>query len=484
MRVAQPPLKYVALGDSLTAGFQDLTLRGDSQEKGFPQLIADAAWIDFETPRLVDGAPPGLFQGARMTIGKTFAQALRIALGMALPGGCLALGRTPPEWTLMPLGWLMAGREPSQRPPDNLGVPGFELRHLETVSSNQQLMKEMAEHATFVGQMSVMAPVIKAVLQDGGGWQEGKSALDRAVEAQPDLITFWAGNNDALEPALMGHVDDQTLTPLEDKRWVYSSYSPFTGKRTSHLTEVEMPGFATSFKRTVDRLLAETEAEILMMNIPDVTVIPYLVELGKPLGELPFRLHNQWGEDVTESFETAVLSDEVLEPEPGQRSRFPAGTKVGLGFALAKLSQDKYQFTEDEVLDPEELAQISERTRQFNSLIEERAAREERIHLVDVASLLERSRSGVALRGDGPPVVVTNTFAGVETREGRQGYFSYDGIHPSDVGHAILANEVLSVARKALADNPRFASLTQASLIDEKAVHRSDPRVEEPSLRV
>ncbi|MGE0493610.1 MAG: SGNH/GDSL hydrolase family protein [Vulcanimicrobiota bacterium] len=470
-------MRYVALGDSLTAGFQDLTLCGESQVKGFPQLIADAADIDFETPAVGNpGAPPCLFRGGRATAWHALGQVCKVALGMALPGAFLAGGWVPPESTLLPLNWLLGSRQASQRPADNLGVPGFELRHLETIANTNDLMAEMAGRATFMGQMPIIAPVVKAVLQQGGNCSQGKSAVTRAVEANPDLITLWAGSNDALEPALMGHVDDQTLTPLEDKRWTYHAYNPLSGTRTPYETQQVMPGFRSSLDSLVTRLLKETSAEILMMNLPDVTLIPYLREVGQPVGRLPFRVVTLGGKDITESLENWKIPDEVRSPQPGARDRFPAGTKVGLGFVLAKFSSKEQRFTEDEVLDPDELETIRERTAEFNQLIEQAANSSERIHLVDVAALLQRSRNGVALRGEGPEDTVINNFAGVRNAANQDGYFSYDGIHPSDVGHAILANEMLTVARAKLSENPRFGQLTNASLIDEKAIHADDPR--------
>ena len=94
-----------------------------------------------------------------------------------------------------------------------------------------------------------------------------------------------------------------------------------------------------------------------------------------------------------------------------------------------------------------------------------------------VNALLEQAKTtGVPLRGSGPEVVMGTTFTGLQTESGAHGFFSYDGIHPSDVGHAILANEMLTVAKERLSDKPRFAQLTSAPLLDEKAIHADDPR--------
>ena len=53
--------------------------------------------------------------------------------------------------------------------------------------------------------------------------------------------------------------------------------------------------------------------------------------------------------------------------------------------------------------------------------------------------------------------------------------FSFDGVHPSDTGHAVVANVLLDTIKSELGDDPRFAAFEAANPVDEKAVYSNDP---------
>ena len=53
--------------------------------------------------------------------------------------------------------------------------------------------------------------------------------------------------------------------------------------------------------------------------------------------------------------------------------------------------------------------------------------------------------------------------------------FSFACIHPSDVGYAVVANEIMDKVRTDLKDDPRFATLVQAKPVDEKEALAGDP---------
>ena len=57
-----------------------------------------------------------------------------------------------------------------------------------------------------------------------------------------------------------------------------------------------------------------------------------------------------------------------------------------------------------------------------------------------------------------------------------EGLFSHDGVHPSDVGQAVVANLILDVAKAELADDARFEAVVNAPLVDEKAALKDDPK--------
>lgn len=495
--------KMVAVGDSLTAGMQDANLIGERQVNSYPALVARQAGLEFRQPLMDDeGIPPRLFLSPGTSLGQTAWRYTQVGAAALLPMAALAFGLVPPEFTLFPLwyaGNMGASPKPEQ-PVQNLAIPAFELRELTDVANVKDLMQGMADKAEGSGELIATGPYCRHILQDGKGWRNGQSQIDKAVAQDPDLVILWAGNNDALAAALKGHVDDTSLTPMVDQQWTYTSYNPVSGKRKEHKTETVQPGFRTSLvgeHGSLTRLLAETQAEIVMMNIPDVTVVPFLHKLGGPVGELPFRLMLPGGVDVTEKIENWVLPQAIKGEGKDGRSHFPEDTRVGLPMILSKLThyfkvQTEEQldgaldsmnrsggvFTEDEVLDPGEIGTIQKRAGEFNQLIQEMADKHERIHLVDTHGLLNQAQAGgLALRGEGPEQKVTNTFTGMG------GIFSGDGIHPSDVGYAVVANRVLDTVRTELKDDARFAVFQSAPPVDEKAALAADPHNrEKPTL--
>lgn len=499
-------LKLMVLGDSLTAGMQDVNMREQLQAKNFGSLIARQAGLEFEQPMIDgNGIPPLLFDGDNAGLGRAVWRYSQVVGAMIGPATSLALGIVPHEILLYPLYHAGgAGSNQSENPEEvqNVAIPGYELRHLTEVSNVYDLMEEVADGAESVAPMAMMLPTVRQVLQSDRRAGNGRSQVQRAIDAQPDVISLWAGNNDALSTALSGNISDSDLTPIEDRPWNISHTDQVTGETRTRQTKV-MTGFKNAFdgpNGALTQLLENTEAEIAVMNIPDVTVIPHLFTVGERIGRLPFRLVLPTGHDITENFENFVIPREVKGAEGEARSTFPAGTQVGLGSLLGKfvsiLSSDMEPdqaidalasgplFKEDEVLDPEEIEYISGRIDQFNQIIADAAASNDRVHLVDVHELLNTAQAeGLQLRGDGAPIRVVPEYTGQRDQRGYEGIFSYDGVHPSDIGQAVIANQILDVLRDELPDTGRFAPLKSAPEIDEIEILKDDPhRGERPAL--
>ncbi len=489
---ARKPLKMVAVGDSLTAGFQDATLVEEHQVHSYPNQIAKQAGIPFRQPLIGGrGMPPRVFDQKDLAVGGTVWRYLGVGAATALPAAALAIGTVPPEYLLEPMYRAGAmGQTLAEHRGDlqNLAVPNLELRHLTEVANVNDMMAEMADGRTAPSGLMMLAPYVHSILQDEQSSASGRSQIDRAVEQKPDLVLFWAGANDALDAVNGGIVDDQTLTPMEDKKWSYHTYNPLQGSREWETKQV-VPGFRSSLvgeKGALTRLLNETEAEIAVMNIPDVTVIPYLRTVGEKVGKLPFKIVLPDGTDVTSKVEDWTVPSTILGKGRDGRTEFPPGTRVGLKTMLTKFvqygcfvdpSRKTPVFGEDDVLTPDEIEQIQKRTAEYNRLLDETARQNPRLHLVDTNGLLNRAKSeGIELEGSGDPVTITNVCIGLQDQRGFSGFFSYDGMHPSNVGHAVVANAVLDRLRLDLADNPKFEDLVFAPPVDERAALRQDLR--------
>ncbi len=493
------PLKLVAVGDSLTSGFQDATLVAERQEFSYPAQIAKQAGIDFKQPLIGGrGIPPRVFDEKNISLVGTVWRYLQVGAAVSIPTAVIAMGFVPHESVLWPLyysGGMGQSMEGHQKDLQNLAVPNVELRHINGVANVSDLMRDMAEKRTRTGGLMMLAPYVHTILQESEGARNGKSQVDRCVDQNPDVIVFWAGNNDALESVNGGIVDDRTLTPLDDQKWSYHVDNPLTGRSWIKETETVNPGFRTSLDETVNRLLNETTAEVAMLNIPDVTVIPYLMKVGEKVGPLPYKVVLPNGTDVTAKLENWVIPDTIRGEGLEGRTQFPAGSRIGLKDLLVKFVQSgeifsesemterldeaakKGLMTEDEVLDPDEVARIQKRIGEFNQLLADTAAANPRLHLVDANALLSRAKhDGMVLRGSGDAITVTNVPTGTQDTRGYAGIFSYDGMHPSNVGHAVIANAVMDKLKADLGNNPRFDAITKAPEIDEREVLRQDPR--------
>lgn len=206
--------KVVALGNSLTAGFQSSGLCECMQPQSLPNLIARQMGkaAEFEQPIIHE---PG--------IGST-------------PGkGHLHLvnGRiVAPDLTEPPAAMLLNAALP--RPYDNLGVPGAMLRDV--------------LHATdATTSASKTNSFLNIVLRNPN--LGNTTQLQQAITLNPSLVLLWIGDNDVLGAALNGG-NPALITPQAD--------------------------FQTLFTTLLTELQTKTSAKIIMANIPYVTDIPYI----------------------------------------------------------------------------------------------------------------------------------------------------------------------------------------------------------------
>jgi hypothetical protein len=257
-----------------------------------------------------------------------------------------------------------------------------------------------------------------------------------------------------------------------------------------------MPGMISSIlgpHGPIEQIKKKTDAHIFLFNVPEVDVVPYLKTVGQKVGALPFRVQIQNGDDVTDLVEKYVVPTRVKGEGIRNRREFPAGSRVGLGAILEMIVEqgkgaDRAVFaqrlealksdgllSEFDVLDDREMAIVQDRVQEYNELLRI-AARDPRVHLIDVNHKLTEAREkGLVLKSaDGRQVRVSTSFTGVPDARGYDGMFSLDGIHPSDTGHAILANLLLEKIQDDLGGDPKFAKFLEVPPIDEAAVNARD----------
>jgi len=210
---------YVALGDSLTAGYSSSALAHTYQVNSYPALIyrqATGKTTGFEQPLISN---PGI-------------SGLAVCNGANPPAPCgilrlAALGVSP---TIVPT--------PGRGTPENLTLP----RPYNNMAIPGQTVHQLLTQTT--GGFS------DVILR-----QTGFTQLQQGLSLKPTFVTLWIGNNDALGAAVSGiAVEGVTLTPVESFK---ADYTTIVGAITT------------------------AGARMAMATIPDVTSIPYVNTISR-----------------------------------------------------------------------------------------------------------------------------------------------------------------------------------------------------------
>ncbi len=426
---------YVAVGNSLTAGYSDFALFIDGQTNSFPNMLAEnfalAGGGAFNIPFMADNLG-GATLGGQPILGNRLI--LSFASGSPSPVPVSGQGATE-------ISNVLTG------PFNNLGVPGAKSYHL-----------------VAPGYGNVAGVAIGAANPYYARFASSPSATvigDAAIQ-NPSFFTLWIGNNDILTYATSGGAGvDQTgnLDP-----------STYAG---NDITDPNV--FASVFDGLLQTLTANG-ADGVVMNIPDVTSIPYFTTVPYnpvPLDEATAALLNgayaayngglaqlqQLGaisaeevarrtisfsagtsnavvlldEDLTDltPFNPALINMRQATPEDllVLTSRNFIGTLAnpndptsinGVAVPLADMW----------VLTPEEQTAVGTAQASYNQTIAALAQVYD-VALVDANGFLDTfAETGFPL-GDGSTV---------STNFGTGGGFSLDGVHPSPRGYALLAN--------------------------------------------
>jgi lysophospholipase L1-like esterase len=325
----------------------------------------------------------------------------RIKLPLIAPPGApavLELESVGPPPVITEASGTTPGRDDPTIVPTDVAVPGHFL---------YDVLNTYASPSPTTGQEQLTALVLGFP-----GLLEGTSYSQYTAGAalKPTTIFLWIGNNDALIADIYG--------------------SPVA------MTDIDT--FTTEYNTLIPALQA-TGAHLIIGNIPDVTLVPYLTpgaevlaevnaETGVPIAELEVLLGIQPDDLVNP---TAV--DEI----PGILAD-PTTGPLTLG-----------------VLTPTDQAAIQAQVLAYNQVIATAAA-SAGATLVDIHSTFDTAyANGVTVNG------YTGTFAFLG------GLFALDGIHPTNTGYGVLANAFIDAI-----DTDLGASIKEADL---STIAKSDP---------
>jgi len=420
---------FVAIGDSLTAGYADSALYRHGQENSYPAILA---------------------QQFALAGGGSFAQPLR---GVEFTGSFVGI----PDDVIRDRLMIVASGNPDRpvKPdtidpavPENLApMPGMLYNNF-GVPSAKSIHLTSAAYGTPAGNPFFMRFAFNPGVT---------SMLDDAVARNPSFFVLWIGNNDILLNAASG-------SP--------GMANPVFGTGLTDVTPTAT--FDAVFPGLVAALKTATNKGIVI-NVPDVSSIPYFTTVPFNSIALTAEQAAQLMADpnvinYNNGMDTAAALTAMTDVEAARRKIFyqegdnpilivdddlfdlsgfllpdlrpateddlillPAGAKIAVdsgglyGIAVG--------LDDGDVLTPKEAAAIEEVRQSYNATIKAAADADPDILYFDVAALIDELNANGISYGSG----------GISSAFIQGGAYSADGIHPTARGYAVIANEIFKV---------------------------------------
>lgn len=356
----------VFIGDSLTAGFQSGSLLDTLQPHAWGVQMAGALSTSL---------------GTTVTVKQPL---------MAYPGVPAILQLTaltnPPVITQV--AGTSPGRDDITVQPTDLAVPGALL--YDAIYTKPLLVPESSQQ------------IMNYLVLGFPGIDEGVqlSQVQWAGQLNPTTVFVWLGNNDALVAAETGKPASMTSTTT----------------------------FSQEYSYLLALLTANTRAQIVLLNIPDITKVPYLTSGAVLLAEYSAATSIP---QATLSTMLGVQATDLVNPTGlAEIAQIVAGTRTT-------------PIGDEGSLTAAEQATVQSNIIAYNSAIKTLACTQSTssnvgITVVDIYSTVNQiASSGLSVSVNGTSTTLTTGFLG--------GFFSLDGIHPTNTGYAVIANQVLQV---------------------------------------
>lgn len=392
--------KYVAIGNSLTAGYADNALYYDGQMVSYPNLIAQqlkqVGGGEFRQP-LVDASSVGVGSTGNARL------VLSVVNGALTPRPVAASGDLSIFTT------SVAG----QGSFNNMGVPGAKVTTA-VFPGYGNPANGLGNYNPFFTRMTT-SPATASMLSD-------------AAAQKPSFFTVFLGNNDVLGYASTGGAGG-TITPMEGSAGI---------------------GFSASYDAIVTTLTANG-AKGALANIADVTTAPFFTTI--PYNGLVLTAQAQ-ADALNTAYAQLITAGLVSTFKVGPNGFIIADAAVPSGFrqmragelVLLSTPQDSLKtggwgstkpIANQYILTATELGLIRTATSNFNQKIRS-VAEVKGLAYVDVSGFLQEVKDhGVEAKGR----KITTTFV-------TGGAFSLDGIHLTPVGNVLLANEFIKAINR------------------------------------
>lgn len=421
--------KLVAIGDSITMGIQDAGLVKNYQLNNFPYLIAKQMGLGdtFEQPYV---SPPGFGN-------PPFAEPLRFENGRII--ATYIEGETNMFALLLKIFPLLENIS-LERPYDNLGVGGAWLHDIRRTTSYE----------------NSVAPdnyLFDLVLRNFNSEFGNTTVLQQAIELEPTIILLWIGNNDILRAVMEGG-DTSQITDSADFRNEFTALlSELQAYTEASIFMANIPGYL-AFMHILDDIFqtvngfqsnvpvpilfnTETIQPIDFGDAGSPLYIPLLTLEGTDVDPVEFLVQDaiegylQEGlgiPNANDILDMGLAADEseaedlFLEIQAAMNA---SGVTMGTGVGIP--------FSEDLTITESEFTDIFEAITEFNVILEDLSS-QFNIPLVDINHLWNPENEG-AFGGYSGAFVLDDPENTI---------FSLDGVHPNNLGHAIIANAFIN----------------------------------------
>ncbi len=279
-------------------------------------------------------------------------------------------------------------------PYNNLGIPGIVVQDV--------LIGKTKLHS--VSHSPMFEYVLRNPLPDP--YSGEYSAYDQAKFFTPTILLCWVGMYDVL-----GYAQ-------------YSASAPSLSQPTS------AEDFTNHYSALMDSLRSIALVGVVVANIPDILDMPYFNVVPHVV--------------IDSVTNTPLLDDQgntipLIGVEEGDKVLMPAkfAIKQGYGIPEGVLNGNGEPVPDDMVLDASEIALVQQAITDYNAIIDSVCSLR-KIPVVDMYSFFKQINDGYQVAG----TTFTSDFI-------TGGFYSLDGIHPSDLGHALIANEWIDVINSA-----------------------------------